>query len=68
VAPARARDADASRVDPVATPPVATPKSVEGTNSASERDEEAVETRPLTLEEEMERLLHDFTIDVSDRR
>ena len=24
--------------------------------------------RPLTLEEEMERLLHDFTLDVSDRR
>ncbi|MBB3999163.1 flagellar biosynthetic protein FliO [Aureimonas pseudogalii] len=63
VASARANDVDTPRVDPVATP-----KSAEATDSSSERDAEAAETRPLTLEEEMERLLHDFTIDVSDRR
>ncbi|MBB3935220.1 flagellar biosynthetic protein FliO [Aureimonas phyllosphaerae] len=51
---------------PVAAAPIAvTPSSAddEMPSSADERAE-----RPLTLEEEMERLLHDFTIDVSERR
>ncbi len=49
------------RVEPD-VPPVPSP----GSEAAPAR--EGAAARPLTLEEEMERLLHDFTIDVSDRR
>lgn len=44
--------------------PVSVPQREPETADAKPEDSE----RPLTLEEEMERLLHDFTIDVSERR
>jgi hypothetical protein len=49
-----------------AAPPVAAASETQADDPRTPPHEET--ERALTLEEEMERLLHDFTIDVSERR
>ncbi|WP_061975880.1 hypothetical protein [Aureimonas sp. AU20] len=53
-------------VAPAPRPPE--PAAVAAAPSVEKEAKADQSERPMTLEEEMERLLHDFTLDVSDRR
>ncbi len=66
VAPPRPPAPPVAEPTPAAPASPITPARAASDDVPSAKPDEA--ERPMTLEEEMERLLHDFTIDVSDRR